>query len=62
MRLLLVEDNDRLAELVVKADRCRLHPRPGLARLEEAAAALATAKFDTVVLDLSLPDGTAAIG
>ena len=57
MRLLLVEDNDRLAELVVKGLVDAGFTLDRVARLDEAAAALATAKFDTVVLDLSLPDG-----
>jgi DNA-binding response OmpR family regulator len=57
MRLLLVEDNDRLAELVVKGLVDAGFTLDRVSRLDEAAAALATAKFDTVVLDLSLPDG-----
>ena len=57
MRLLLVEDNDRLAELVVKGLSEAGFTVDRVARLDEAAAALAVAKFDTVVLDLSLPDG-----
>ena len=57
MRLLLVEDNDRLAQLVVKGLSEAGFTVDRVARLDEAAAALATGKFDTVVLDLSLPDG-----
>ena len=57
MRLLLVEDNDRLAQLVVKGLSEAGFTADRVARLDEAAAALATGKFDTVVLDLSLPDG-----
>ena len=55
MRLLLVEDNDRLAQLVVKGLSEAGFTVDRVARLDEAAAALATGKFDTVVLDLSLP-------
>ena len=57
MRLLLVEDNDRLAEFVVKGLTDAGFTVDRVARLDEAVAALATAKFDTVVLDLGLPDG-----
>jgi len=57
MRLLLVEDNDRLAQLVVKGLSEAGFIVDRVARLDEAAAALAAAKFDIVVLDLSLPDG-----
>jgi len=57
MRLLLVEDNDRLAQLVVKGLSEAGFTVDRVARLDEAAAALAAGKFDTVVLDLSLPDG-----
>ena len=57
MRLLLVEDNDRLAELVVKGLSEAGFTVDRVARLDEAAAALAAGKFDTVVLDLSQPDG-----
>ena len=57
MRLLLVEDNDRLAQLVVKGLSEAGFTVDRVARLDEAAAALAVAKFDSVVLDLSLPDG-----
>jgi DNA-binding response OmpR family regulator len=57
MRLLLVEDNDRLAQFVVKglSDAGFIVDR--VDRLEEAGAALAAARFDAVVLDLGLPDG-----
>lgn len=57
MRLLLVEDNDRLAQLVVKGLSEAGFTVDRVAQLDEAAAGLAAAKFDIVVLDLSLPDG-----
>ncbi len=57
MKILLIEDNDRLAGFV----------RTGLAaagfvtdltgRVEDALAAVATARYDAIVLDLGLPDG-----
>ncbi|MBW8785597.1 MAG: response regulator transcription factor [Novosphingobium sp.] len=57
MRLLLVEDNDRLSEFLEKAlhdsgftvDRC--------ASVVDADAALAGVKFDATIMDLGLPDG-----
>ncbi|MEQ8326407.1 MAG: response regulator transcription factor [Parvibaculum sp.] len=57
MRVLIVEDNRRLAALIAKgcgtagfaADICE--------DLEGARAALATARYDIAVLDLGLPDG-----
>jgi DNA-binding response OmpR family regulator len=57
MRLLLVEDNDRLSEFLEKAlhdsgftvDRC--------ANAADADAALAGVKFDATIMDLGLPDG-----
>ena len=57
MRLLLVEDNDRLAQLVVKGLTAAGFAVDRVNRLEEAEAALAAARFDIVVLDLGLPDG-----
>lgn len=57
MRILIVEDNRRLAALVAKG--CE---QAGLAAdichdLEGARAALGTARYDIAVLDLGLPDG-----
>ena len=57
MRVLLVEDNARLAEFIAKGvneggfsvDRC--------ATRDEAEAALRTTSYDVVILDLGLPDG-----
>lgn len=57
MRLLLVEDNDRLGPLVreglagagMAVDWCR--------SVDEASAALSTAGYDLVLVDLGLPDG-----
>jgi DNA-binding response OmpR family regulator len=57
MRLLLVEDSDRLAQFVAKGlvDSGFTVDRAG--RLADASAALDAGKFDVVVLDLGLPDG-----
>jgi DNA-binding response OmpR family regulator len=57
VRLLLVEDSDRLAQFVAKGlvDSGFTVDRAG--RLADASAALDAGKFDAVVLDLGLPDG-----
>lgn len=60
LRLLLIEDNDRLAEFVVKGLTASGFIVDRVARLEEAEAALAAARVDAVVLDLGLPDGDGA--
>ena len=57
MRLLLIEDETELARLV----RANL-AREGFAvdaveRIDDARAALAVARYDAILLDLSLPDG-----
>ena len=57
MRLLLVEDNDRLAQFVVKGLGDAGFTVDRVARLGDASAALSAGRFDTVVLDLGLPDG-----
>jgi len=57
MRLLLLEDNERLGTLVsegltgagMAVDWCR--------SIDEASAALAAASYDLVLIDLGLPDG-----
>ena len=56
MRLLIVEDNGRLADFMGKALRAAgfTVDRVGLAA--EAEAALVTTRYDSVVLDLGLPD------
>src|SRR5215470_4619627 len=57
MRLLLVEDNERLAGAVAQHLKGAgfTIDRVGLAA--EASAALAAARYDAIVLDLGLPDG-----
>lgn len=57
MRLLLVEDNDRLSEFLEKglADAGFAVDRAGT--LAEAEASLDASRFDAVILDLGLPDG-----
>lgn len=57
MRLLVIEDNGRLAGLVAEGLAARGFVCDVVASLAEAEAALAVASFDAVVLDLGLPDG-----
>ncbi|MFD2233311.1 response regulator [Phaeospirillum tilakii] len=55
--MLLVEDNERLATLVLAALEREGETADGVAGMEEALAALATAAYDAVILDLGLADG-----
>jgi two-component system response regulator QseB len=57
MRLLVVEDNARLAEYVSIACRAKGFAVDPVESLADAGAALASIKYDIVVLDLGLPDG-----
>lgn len=57
MRLLLVEDNERLAELVVEAFMPESFAVDSAVTLDDAMAALGAAKYDAIILDLGLPDG-----
>ncbi len=57
MRLLLVEDNERLAGLVVEAFGRENFVVDPVGSLDDATAAQAVAKFDAIILDLGLPDG-----
>jgi DNA-binding response OmpR family regulator len=57
VRLLLVEDNDRLAQFVVKGLADAGFTVDRVAWLADASAALSAGRFDSIVLDLGLPDG-----
>lgn len=57
MRLLIVEDNARLAALMVKLVTDNGQTADSVSSVEEARAALAVVDYDIVLLDLSLPDG-----
>lgn len=57
MRLLLVEDNERLAQLVVEAFERESYTVDAVGCLAEAEAATRSARHDAVILDLGLPDG-----
>lgn len=57
MRLLLVEDNRRLGELVGDGLRDSGYAVDWVTTIDEAEAVLVTARIDLVLLDLGLPDG-----
>ncbi len=57
MRLLVVEDNEELAELLAKGLRAAGFEVDGVGTSSEAQAALASIRYAAVVLDLGLPDG-----
>jgi DNA-binding response OmpR family regulator len=57
MRLLVIEDNDQLAEILGKGLRAAGFAVDLLSTAAEAEAALSTTSYATVVLDLGLPDG-----
>lgn len=55
MRVLVVEDNDRLAETLISLLRSEGHAVDHVANGEDADAVFAAETFDLVVLDLGLP-------
>ena len=57
MRLLVVEDNTRLAKYVSIACQARGFAVDAVESLADAGAAIANIIYDVVVLDLGLPDG-----
>lgn len=57
MRILLVEDSERLRELVGAAVREAGWRLDGVGRVADAEEALATTAYDLLLLDLGLPDG-----
>src|SRR5262245_26654831 len=57
MRILLVDDQDALVELVSDYFSERGFLVDAVGTLEEAREALASAIYDLLVLDLALPDG-----
>jgi len=56
MRLLVVEDNERLATFVVQGLKAAGFAVDQVGLAADALAALSTARYDAVVLDLGLPD------
>ena len=57
MRLLVVEDNKELANLLAKGLQSAGYQVDLLASVAEAQAALATTRFGALILDIGLPDG-----
>jgi DNA-binding response OmpR family regulator len=57
MRLLVVEDNEQLAELVTKGLQAAGYETDVLSNLEDASAVLRTTFYAGLILDLGLPDG-----
>src|ERR1700751_2946639 len=57
MRLLIVEDNEELAELVAKGLKTAGYDADVLSTVEEARAVLSTTFYAAMILDLGLPDG-----
>ena len=56
MRILLVEDNDRLADLISKGLKAGGFAVDSFPTLADADAALASVDYQAVILDLGLPD------
>lgn len=57
MRILLVEDEDRIASFVVKGLSAEGHTVERAANVAEALGLALTREYDLVILDLLLPDG-----
>lgn len=57
MRILIVEDNEKVAALIVKRLRENLFVVDPVKTVDEAMGALEVVPYDLVVLDLTLPDG-----
>jgi DNA-binding response OmpR family regulator len=57
MKLLVIEDNPRLAAVMAKLLADNGMTVDAVATAEEARAALAVATYDLILLDLTLPDG-----
>ena len=57
MRLLIIEDSERLGDFIAKALRAEAFTVDPVRLADEGLAALSTTRYDGVVLDLGLPDG-----
>jgi two-component system OmpR family response regulator len=60
VRLLIVEDNERLAALIAKLLADHAFAVDRVATVDAALAALEVAEYDLILLDLTLPDGEGA--
>ena len=56
MRILLVEDNEKISELIVNGLQKRNFSVDPVFNSDEAMSALGTSQFNVVILDLGLPD------
>jgi DNA-binding response OmpR family regulator len=61
MRLLVIEDNEKLAALMKRLLSDASYTVDAVASAEEAMAALHMTEYDLIVLDLSLPDRDGAV-
>lgn len=57
MRLLVIEDNEELAQLLAKGLQAAGYQIDHLANATDAGNALATTRYAALILDLGLPDG-----
>jgi DNA-binding response OmpR family regulator len=57
MRILLVEDHERLAGFIVKGLNAAGFSTDHVATCDDALSALTTTRYDAILLDLGLPDG-----
>ena len=57
MRILIVEDNEKVAALIAKRLKENLFVVDPVKNVDEAMGALEVVEYDLVVLDLTLPDG-----
>lgn len=57
MRILIVEDNQRLAQLLVDGLQHRGFAGDIARTLDDATSALSVSQYDAMILDLGLPDG-----
>ncbi|AJA08568.1 OmpR family two-component system response regulator [Sphingopyxis fribergensis] len=57
MRVLIIEDNSRLAELISHGIAQHGFSGDGVESIDDAEAALISVAYDAVILDLGLPDG-----
>jgi DNA-binding response OmpR family regulator len=57
MRILIVEDNDKLANLMASLLRDNFYSVDRVANVDDARAAVELVEYDLILLDLSLPDG-----
>ena len=60
MRVLIVEDNDRLAKLMAEGLQRRGFSCDIAGNLTDADSAMDGAAYDAIILDLGLPDGDGA--